>query len=77
MKELSRTKQGQFTLEEHTLHEEQWTLEHVLRSLQPCPEQGGPAEGGPAEGEPADGGPAEGAPAQRGPAEGPPDGTKG
>ncbi|XP_054457544.1 probable tRNA pseudouridine synthase 1 [Anoplopoma fimbria] len=42
VKELTRTKQGQFTLEEHTLYEEQWTLEHVQRSLQPCsePEQG-------------------------------------
>ncbi|KAF0025006.1 hypothetical protein F2P81_021887 [Scophthalmus maximus] len=38
VKELVRTKQGQFTLEEHALHEGQWTLEHVLRSLQPCSE---------------------------------------
>uniref|UniRef100_A0A3Q2Y9V7 Pseudouridylate synthase TRUB1 n=2 Tax=Hippocampus comes TaxID=109280 RepID=A0A3Q2Y9V7_HIPCM len=38
VKELVRTKQGQFTLEEHALHEEQWTLEHVLKSLQPCPD---------------------------------------
>ncbi|XP_070708141.1 pseudouridylate synthase TRUB1 [Pempheris klunzingeri] len=38
VKELIRTKQGQFTLEEHALHEEQWRLEHVLRSLQPCQE---------------------------------------
>ncbi|KAM3859945.1 pseudouridylate synthase TRUB1 [Diretmus argenteus] len=37
VKELSRTKQGQFTLDDHALHEEHWTLEHVLRSLQPCP----------------------------------------
>ncbi|XP_031179817.1 probable tRNA pseudouridine synthase 1 [Sander lucioperca] len=36
VKELIRTKQGQFTLEEHALPEEQWTLEHILRSLQPC-----------------------------------------
>ncbi|XP_026171404.1 pseudouridylate synthase TRUB1 [Mastacembelus armatus] len=36
VKELVRTKQGQFTLEEHTLHEEKWTLEHVLQSLLPC-----------------------------------------
>ncbi|XP_044193539.1 probable tRNA pseudouridine synthase 1 [Thunnus albacares] len=36
VKELTRTKQGQFTLEEHALHEEHWTLEHILRSLQPC-----------------------------------------
>ncbi|XP_061666077.1 probable tRNA pseudouridine synthase 1 isoform X2 [Syngnathoides biaculeatus] len=38
VKELTRTKQGQFTLEQHALHEEQWTLEHILQSLQPCPE---------------------------------------
>ncbi|XP_063750166.1 probable tRNA pseudouridine synthase 1 isoform X2 [Eleginops maclovinus] len=38
VKELIRTKQGQFTLEEHALQEEQWTLEHILRALQPCPE---------------------------------------
>lgn len=38
VKELVRTKQGQFTLEQHALHEEQWTLEHVLKSLQPCPD---------------------------------------
>uniref|UniRef100_UPI0037E7C374 pseudouridylate synthase TRUB1 n=1 Tax=Semicossyphus pulcher TaxID=241346 RepID=UPI0037E7C374 len=38
VKELTRTKQGQFTLEEHVLHEEQWTLEHILRTLQPCTE---------------------------------------
>ncbi|KAG7226562.1 hypothetical protein INR49_003719 [Caranx melampygus] len=38
VKDLIRTKQGQFTLEEHALHEEQWTLEHVLRSLQTCSE---------------------------------------
>lgn len=36
VKSLTRTKQGQFTLED-TLHEEQWTLEHVLRVLKPCP----------------------------------------
>ncbi|XP_008312368.1 pseudouridylate synthase TRUB1 [Cynoglossus semilaevis] len=38
MKSLVRTKQSQFTLEEHTLHEEQWTLENVMRTLQPCPD---------------------------------------
>uniref|UniRef100_A0A3Q4IFH7 tRNA pseudouridine(55) synthase n=1 Tax=Neolamprologus brichardi TaxID=32507 RepID=A0A3Q4IFH7_NEOBR len=38
VKELTRTKQGPFTLEEHALHEEQWTLEHVLRSLKTCSE---------------------------------------
>uniref|UniRef100_A0A1A8MLU2 Pseudouridylate synthase TRUB1 n=2 Tax=Nothobranchius TaxID=28779 RepID=A0A1A8MLU2_9TELE len=40
VKELIRTKQGQFTLQEHVLHEEKWTLEHVLKSLHPCPEGG-------------------------------------
>uniref|UniRef100_A0A1A7X000 Pseudouridylate synthase TRUB1 n=2 Tax=Iconisemion striatum TaxID=60296 RepID=A0A1A7X000_9TELE len=40
VKELIRTKQGQFTLQDHVLHEEQWTLEHVLQSLHPCPEEG-------------------------------------
>ncbi|XP_037134898.1 probable tRNA pseudouridine synthase 1 [Syngnathus acus] len=39
VKELVRTKQGQFTLEQHALHEEHWTLEHILKSLQPCPDQ--------------------------------------
>lgn len=38
MKELTRTKQGQFTLEEHALPEEKWTLEHILETLLPCPE---------------------------------------
>ncbi|XP_039991973.1 probable tRNA pseudouridine synthase 1 [Xiphias gladius] len=38
VKKLIRTKQGGFTLEEHALHEGQWTLEHILRSLQPCSE---------------------------------------
>ncbi|XP_069564912.1 pseudouridylate synthase TRUB1 [Brachyistius frenatus] len=36
VKDLTRTKQGPFTLQEHTLHEERWTLEHILRALQPC-----------------------------------------
>ncbi|XP_077357816.1 pseudouridylate synthase TRUB1 isoform X2 [Festucalex cinctus] len=38
VKELVRTKQGQFTLEQHALREEHWTLEHILKSLQPCPD---------------------------------------
>ncbi|KAM9837195.1 pseudouridylate synthase TRUB1 [Aulostomus maculatus] len=38
VKELIRTKQGQFTLEQHALREERWTLEHILQSLQPCSE---------------------------------------
>lgn len=37
VKSLTRTKQGQFTLEEHVLREDHWTLENVLRVLQPCP----------------------------------------
>uniref|UniRef100_A0A672GUF2 Pseudouridylate synthase TRUB1 n=1 Tax=Salarias fasciatus TaxID=181472 RepID=A0A672GUF2_SALFA len=45
VKQLIRTKQGPFTLQDHVLHEDQWTLEHVLRVLQPCPEGG--LEGGP------------------------------
>lgn len=38
VKELIRTKQDQFTLEQHALHEEHWTLEHIMHSLQPCSE---------------------------------------
>ncbi|XP_013884814.1 probable tRNA pseudouridine synthase 1 [Austrofundulus limnaeus] len=38
VKELIRTKQGPFTLQDHVLHEDQWTLENILRSLQPCTE---------------------------------------
>lgn len=41
VKELTRTKQGQFTLQDHVLHEHQWTLEHILRSLHPCTEEDG------------------------------------
>ncbi|XP_058477172.1 probable tRNA pseudouridine synthase 1 [Solea solea] len=36
VKTLVRTKQGQFTLEEHALPEEKWTLEHIVCSMQPC-----------------------------------------
>lgn len=43
VKELIRTKQDRFTLEQHALHEEHWTLEHIMRSLQPCSE---PDDGG-------------------------------
>ncbi|XP_016530134.1 pseudouridylate synthase TRUB1 isoform X1 [Poecilia formosa] len=39
VKELVRTKQGQFTLQDHVLHEEQWTLQSVVGALQPCPEE--------------------------------------
>ncbi|XP_077481578.1 pseudouridylate synthase TRUB1 [Stigmatopora argus] len=38
VKQLIRTKQGQFTLEQHTLYEDQWTLEHIVKSLHPCAE---------------------------------------
>uniref|UniRef100_W5L955 Pseudouridylate synthase TRUB1 n=1 Tax=Astyanax mexicanus TaxID=7994 RepID=W5L955_ASTMX len=38
IRELIRTKQGQFTLEEHVLREERWTFQDISQSLQPCPE---------------------------------------
>lgn len=38
VKELIRTKQDRFTLEQHALHQEHWTLEHITRSLQLCSE---------------------------------------
>ncbi|XP_037836972.1 probable tRNA pseudouridine synthase 1 isoform X2 [Kryptolebias marmoratus] len=38
VKELIRTKQGPFTLQDHALQEEQWNLENILRSLQSCSE---------------------------------------
>lgn len=41
VKELIRTKQGQFTLEEHALKEECWTLTDISQALQPCPEPSG------------------------------------
>ncbi|XP_028845018.1 pseudouridylate synthase TRUB1 [Denticeps clupeoides] len=37
VRELVRTKQGQFTLQEHVLKEERWTIEEVGRALQTCP----------------------------------------
>lgn len=37
VKELVRTKQGPFTLQEHVLHEQQWTLENILQALRPTP----------------------------------------
>ncbi|KAM6896913.1 pseudouridylate synthase TRUB1 [Xenentodon cancila] len=40
VKELTRTKQGQFTLQDHVLHEHQWTLEHILQSLHLCTDGG-------------------------------------
>ncbi|XP_067286710.1 probable tRNA pseudouridine synthase 1 [Pseudorasbora parva] len=41
IKELTRTKQGQFTLEEHALKEECWTLTDISQALQPCPKPSG------------------------------------
>ncbi|XP_076855372.1 pseudouridylate synthase TRUB1 [Brachyhypopomus gauderio] len=36
--ELTRTKQGQFSLKEHVLLDERWTIQDISQSLQPCPE---------------------------------------
>ncbi|XP_063194761.1 pseudouridylate synthase TRUB1 isoform X2 [Chroicocephalus ridibundus] len=36
MQELTRTKQGPFTLEEHALHEDKWTIDEIARSLEHC-----------------------------------------
>uniref|UniRef100_A0A8C1CDS6 tRNA pseudouridine(55) synthase n=1 Tax=Cyprinus carpio carpio TaxID=630221 RepID=A0A8C1CDS6_CYPCA len=41
IKELTRTKQGQFTLEEHALKEDRWTLTDISQALQPCPKPSG------------------------------------
>lgn len=41
VKELTRTKQGQFTLEEHALKEDRWTLTDISQALQPCPKPPG------------------------------------
>ncbi|XP_030631034.1 pseudouridylate synthase TRUB1 [Chanos chanos] len=35
--ELIRTKQGQFTLDQHALHEDRWTLQDISQSLQCSP----------------------------------------
>ncbi|KAG5262622.1 hypothetical protein AALO_G00277040 [Alosa alosa] len=43
--ELVRTKQGQFTLDEHALKEEQWTLQHISAALQACPPTAKPQPG--------------------------------
>ncbi|KAK2866434.1 hypothetical protein Q7C36_002490 [Tachysurus vachellii] len=37
VRELTRTKQGQFTLQEHVLREERWTFQDISEVLQPCP----------------------------------------
>lgn len=34
--ELTRTKQGPFTLEEHALPEDKWTIDDIAQSLQRC-----------------------------------------
>lgn len=34
--ELTRTKQGPFTLEEHALPEDRWTIEDIAQSLEHC-----------------------------------------
>ncbi|KAM9715402.1 pseudouridylate synthase TRUB1 [Menidia menidia] len=44
VKELSRTKQGPFTLQEHALHQQHWTLQHVLQALQACSEAAPPPQ---------------------------------
>lgn len=36
VRELTRTKHGPFTLEEHTLHEDKWTIDEIARSLEHC-----------------------------------------
>ena len=34
--ELTRTKQGPFTLEEHALPEDKWTIDDIAQSLEHC-----------------------------------------
>lgn len=36
MLELTRTKQGPFTLAQHALPEDRWTIDNIARSLEPC-----------------------------------------
>lgn len=36
IQELTRTKHGPFTLEEHALHEDRWTIDEIARSLEHC-----------------------------------------
>lgn len=36
MQELTRTKHGPFTLEEHALYEDKWTIDEIARSLEHC-----------------------------------------
>ncbi|XP_061088030.1 probable tRNA pseudouridine synthase 1 [Conger conger] len=43
VKELIRTKQGQFTLEDHTLREEKWTIADIAGTLQACDDGSNPS----------------------------------
>ncbi|XP_048362509.1 pseudouridylate synthase TRUB1 isoform X3 [Sphaerodactylus townsendi] len=36
VQELTRTKQGPFTLEEHALYEDKWTIDEIAQSLKHC-----------------------------------------
>ncbi|RXM31783.1 Protein FAM160B1 [Acipenser ruthenus] len=36
VKDLIRTKQGPFTLQEHVLHEDKWTIDAIAQSIQDC-----------------------------------------
>ncbi|XP_044295492.1 probable tRNA pseudouridine synthase 1 isoform X2 [Varanus komodoensis] len=36
VQELTRTKQGPFTLEEHALYEDKWTIDEIAQSLECC-----------------------------------------
>ncbi|XP_066477138.1 pseudouridylate synthase TRUB1 isoform X3 [Tiliqua scincoides] len=36
VQELTRTKQGPFTLEEHALYEDKWTIDEIAQSLERC-----------------------------------------
>lgn len=36
VQELTRTKQGPFTLEEHALQEDKWTIDEIAQSLELC-----------------------------------------
>ncbi|XP_072335558.1 pseudouridylate synthase TRUB1 [Scyliorhinus torazame] len=38
VKELIRTKQGPFTLDEHALQEEKWTIDEVVKAIESCTE---------------------------------------
>ncbi|MGH0160300.1 UNVERIFIED_CONTAM: hypothetical protein FKN15_039101 [Acipenser sinensis] len=36
VKDLIRSKQGPFTLQEHVLHEDKWTIDAIAQSIQDC-----------------------------------------